>query len=620
MKKIFLIVALLFMYAGTVSAQNVLYEDNLDSYPNNSYMGQNLPAWWAVWGAYATGLDLQIKTTQSHSSPNSAVADKVGGVCDAILKLGNKVSGAYELKWWMYIPVQKCAYYNIQHMEDPGIEWAFEIYFRTGGTTTGKMILQVNDDTTMYNYPKATWFEVKHQIDLDKDSIWLWVNNQFIMKWQFSFQASDPPGTKQLGGVDFYAGAYGSTTEQPLFYIDDVSFIETTVATVPIISATPDSVSQAVLLGSTGTSDLLVNNTGTADLTFNVNVMYDIPAKKSAPVITGKSATPEVKRMLTKATATPTNGGAPNATDATAILHYDGDNASAIGWNTVPTNVTVAARFPNALTLPYAGLDIVSMDVFINDLNNPPASNLMKVIIFGMGNTYKPGDTLYQQEFTPADTGWMNIALTTPVKVNGEDLWVGYNLTQITADIFIPGVDGGPADPNGDFSSTGVGWGHLAPTLDYNWNIRANLSGDLYTQWLTVTPMSGMVGIDTSATLTLGFSTTGLAYGQYHAMIKFLSNDPATPVYDVPVTLDVMGVGMNEHNKTGVMVYPNPVQDKLNIASNGTILSVTITDVNGKVVFNGNSKSVDISGLSNGIYVVTVVTAQGTSNTKFVKN
>jgi hypothetical protein len=81
-----------------------------------------------------------------------------------------------------------------------------------------------------------------------------------------------------------------------------------------------------------------------------------------------------------------------------------------------------------------------------------------------------------------------------------------------------------------------------------------------------------------------------------------------------------MGVGMNELNKTGVMVYPNPVQNMLNIASNGTILSVTITDANGKVVFNGNTKSVDITGLSRGVYFVSVVTAQGTSNTKFVKN
>jgi len=264
-------------------------------------------------------------------------------------------------------------------------------------------------------------------------------------------------------------------------------------------------------------------------------------------------------------------------------------------------------------------MDITSVDVYVNELNAAPASNLMNIRIYGMGNTYEPGPILYEQSFTPTAAVWTTVILTTPVKVTGEDLWVGYNFTQTTAGVYIPGTDGGPADPNGDFTSTGVGWSHIAPTLDYNWNIRANLTGTPATQWLSVSPMSGVAVPAGNKALTLNFSTTSLSLGQYHATVKLLSNDPVTPVLDVPVTLDVVGVGIDEVEKTGVMVYPNPVKNQLNIVTNGKINNVTVTDFTGRVVFKGNNQTLDISALSDGVYFVKVETAQGTSNTKFIK-
>jgi hypothetical protein len=268
--------------------------------------------------------------------------------------------------------------------------------------------------------------------------------------------------------------------------------------------------------------------------------------------------------------------------------------------------------------MPFAGLDITSVEVYVNELN--AGSNLMSIKIYGMGNTYEPGTLLYEQNFTPAGSSWETVTLTTPVKVTGEDLWVGYKFTQTDAGIYIPGTDGGPADPNGDFVSTGVGWSHLFPGIDANWNIRANLVGTAIPQWLAVVPMSGTVLPAANAPLALNFTTTGLVLGQYTATVKLLSNDPETPILDVPVTLDVVGVGIDEVGKTAVMIYPNPVKNSLNIVTNGTVSNISITDFSGKVVYKGMSQSIDISALSNGVYFVRVVTSQGISNTKFIKN
>ena len=620
MKKLVLFSALLLMFAGSGWSQTVLYEDNLDSYAVNSFLGIVNPTWWTTWSnAPGGGEDIQMKNTFSHSTPMSGSADKVGGQSDAILKLGNKVSGAYELKWYMYIETGKCGYYNIQHMQSPGIEWAFEIYFRTGGTIE----LLTGGNTTIGSYIKDQWVEVKHEIDLDKDSIWLYIDGTLLHKWKFSDQASSVGGTKQLGGVDFFAGEKSGTTEVPGYYIDDVSYIETTQGAVPVAGATPDSVYKWLVGGSNGTSTLTVTNTGQAPLTFDVNIVYDLDGPgKSAGIKPATVLEYPMKRSLNSVSADPTPNPGPPApiTDATALLHYDGDNSSAVGWNTVPVTVTVAARFPNSMTLPYAGLDLTKVQVYVNELNTPPASNAMKVKIYGMGTTFEPGPLLLEQDFTPTGAAWDTITLTTPIKVTGQDLWVGYKFTQTTAGIYIPGTDGGPADPNGDFLSTGVGWSHLAPALDYNWNVRAVLNGTVAAHWLTVSPMTGNVPAAGTKPLTLNFATTGLTIGRYQASVKLLSNDLQNPILSVPVVLDVVGVGMDEHSKAGIMVYPNPVTDRLNVVTDGHLLNITVTDLNGRVVYNGLNTSIDVSGLSKGTYLVKVTTAQGTSDSKFVKN
>lgn len=619
MKKIVLLFVTLFMMTGFGFSQTVLYEDNLDSYPLDSYLHTVNPTWWSTWSGGVDAEDIQIKNTFSFSAPQSGSADKVGGQTDALLLLGNKISGVYQLKWVMYIATGKCGYFNMQHFESPGTEWAYEIYFRT----SGDIECMQGGNTLSGTYPKDTWFEVQQDIDLDVDLITMTINGNVIGQWPFSDEASAPGGTKQMGAIDFFAGEASGSGEIPEFFIDDVYFAEVEAGANPVIGVDPVAVSTWVLGGTSTTQNLTVLNNGTADLEYDINIVYDVDALKSSPVQTATDKTYSVKKVLANINADPTpNPGPPNPeTDATAVLHYDGDNGSAVGWNSPPITVTVAARFLNSMCLPYAGMAVTSVEVYINDLNANASHNAMKVLIYDMGNSYEPGPLLYEQNFTPSGASWEVINLTTPVMVTGADLWVGYQFLQNDASIYIPGTDAGPADPNGDFLSTGVGWSHLSPGLDYNWNIRANLTGDPIIHWLTAAPMNGTIAPAAFSPVVLGFNELlNLDLGTYGATVKLLSNDPVTPVLDVPVTLQVAGVGIPEIDKLGVMIYPNPTQEKLNIVTNGTFTKATVTDFSGKVVFVGNSKTIDISNLSNGVYFVKVETTQGISNTKFVKN
>lgn len=223
MKKVFLLFAALFMFAGFVKSQTVLYQDNLDSYTLNSFMGVNNATWWTTWsGLPGSDEDMQITNVQSHTTTMSGVIDEVSAASDCVLKLGDKTSGIYELKWYMYVPTGKCGYYNIQHYESPGVEWAVEVYLRTDGSIE----LLEGGVTLTGTYPKDTWFEVRHLINIGTDNIDCYINGTLIGTWPFSNEAGATGGTNQLGGVDFFAGALSGSGELPVYYVDDVSFIQ----------------------------------------------------------------------------------------------------------------------------------------------------------------------------------------------------------------------------------------------------------------------------------------------------------------------------------------------------------------------------------------------------------
>ncbi|WP_081979273.1 T9SS type A sorting domain-containing protein [Lacinutrix jangbogonensis] len=68
-------------------------------------------------------------------------------------------------------------------------------------------------------------------------------------------------------------------------------------------------------------------------------------------------------------------------------------------------------------------------------------------------------------------------------------------------------------------------------------------------------------------------------------------------------------------NSTPLKLYPNPVQNALNlkIDTNDNIDSITITDNLGRIVFtsNKNVNRIDVSDLNSGLYIVSIVTKSG---------
>ena len=122
-------------------------------------------------------------------------------------------------------------------------------------------------------------------------------------------------------------------------------------------------------------------------------------------------------------------------------------------------------------------------------------------------------------------------------------------------------------------------------------------------------PDAGTVAAAGSQDLTLSFDATGLPNGTYEADVVVGCSDPAQEWTEVHVTLDVI-TSIENNAKIGVMTYPNPATDFINVVSDEMLQNVTVYTMDGKVVSTTNpestSVSVNISDLASGNYILEV--------------
>jgi len=93
------------------------------------------------------------------------------------------------------------------------------------------------------------------------------------------------------------------------------------------------------------------------------------------------------------------------------------------------------------------------------------------------------------------------------------------------------------------------------------------------------------------------------------------SNENFTIIRDLPLADKLF-------NKGKIIVYPNPVNNILNLQGDLTVKQISLTDCSGKSIFvSFNDNKVDVSHLSNGLYIVKITDENDNIYTnKFVKN
>lgn len=586
---------------------DMLYWDDFESYDLGTGIVENNDN-WIIWPGYH---DAIVVDEQANSPSQSIKITTEGGLTDVVLLLGNKTSGKYQLDANFYIPTGFAGYYNIQHFEDPGVEWAYEVYF----AQTGDGWMNAGGaNAAFFEYPKDTWFEMNNVIDLDEDWAQVYIDGVLIHEWQFSLQAQGQPGTKMLGGMNIFAGA--PTGETPEFYVDDIAYYVLTPGSAdPSLDMNTAQIIVQVEEGNTQTVNRTITNMGESTLVYNIVPTFNEPtrAASEAKIPAGANGKGQGTFEL-----------APNATPASenpaqrdVTLNYDGENTSAIGL-TNGGEYRVAARFPASMVGVYNGMYLTEVMVYINDM-----PNATKLQVYGMGDIVIPGagELLHEQDFTPVAASWNTIVLDDPVYVDGQDLWIGYWIDEPDAGTFTAGCDDGPPIPDGRWISTGPGWGYLSETLPYNWNIRGLLTGEAGSVWLSTSPNEGEIEAAESENVEILVDASGMAPEvAYSGKLHIRSNDPANNYFTINVTMAVL-VGLNEMGEQAyVKTYPNPASDMLTVKANTEITKVSVSNMLGQLVYNAELNTrqtvVDLSTFEAGMYLIKIETLNGTTTQK----
>lgn len=620
MKK-FTLLTLIIAFTAALSmqsfAQVVLYEDGFDDMTAGEYFVLNQDAeWWQTWSdTPGTDEDAFVSDEQS-SSPSNSV--EMEGISDLMFLCGNKTSGKYQVEVEYYVVSGFGGHINLQHFEVPGIEWAVQIMFGAAiGSENGYM--EVGGEVEPFTFLHDQWLQLKFIVDLDEDWTEFLIDDVLIFEWPFSYTPFEITGTKQLGAVNIYAGAPEGDT--PHYYFDNLIYTELIAGSVaPIIEVNDSPIVEIIEEGEVQMMELEMGNLGEDDLVFDIVVNYDLDLKSTAIETQyvdnyPKSNSTEVIGIPNPNAVTQNNNG-----ERDEVLRYDdGTNAFNIG-NDSEQVWRVAARFTGDILMPYIGMEIFQVDVFMGD-----AGILQAIQIYGMGPfiTPGPGDLLYEQGFDPMIGDWTAVPLDENVIIDGQNLWVGY-LVDKPGGVYPAGADAVQDSDEGNWISNGLalGWGHLSSEFG-DWNIAAHITGELAPQWLFVDPNEGTLMQDETVTLEITLDATELTESGYVGKINIRNNDPLNEEVTIPVSMVVIvGVDENPTNEY-IMVYPNPATDLLRISNNnGLIDHIMLTNTVGQIVVdevvNAPNVKINMSNLPKGVYFATIETANGTATQKVI--
>ncbi|MEL6810594.1 MAG: T9SS type A sorting domain-containing protein [Bacteroidota bacterium] len=87
--------------------------------------------------------------------------------------------------------------------------------------------------------------------------------------------------------------------------------------------------------------------------------------------------------------------------------------------------------------------------------------------------------------------------------------------------------------------------------------------------------------------------------------------------YFLEIDCGVLGVGNQKIED--IVMYPNPATSELNFHSNGFFESVEIFTMHGQSILVSRNKTIDVSHLSVGTYLVNIRTQSGFNRSKFIK-
>lgn len=162
----------------------------------------------------------------------------------------------------------------------------------------------------------------------------------------------------------------------------------------------------------------------------------------------------------------------------------------------------------------------------------------------------------------------------------------------------------------------------MVATPEINQTLQVDVTCPAYPNAISVTQTP--IGNE-FVTIDITFDATLVPPGMYNVLVTATDNGipVAATTKSIPIHVQSESLGLEEFEST-FSIYPNPGYDKLNIQLNkGKEAVVELIDLLGNKVYSsetGTTKTIDISSLNAGIYLVKVTMDNQVSSTRFIKN
>ncbi len=199
--------------------------DDMESYTEGEPIFEG---WWGTWGGCDILECTLVSTSAQARSGNLSGLVDGNGLSNPDLNLGNKTSGEWALEFYIYIPENKEAYFNLQgQIPVSSGEWIVgNIFFNENLTNPG---IGHFDNSALghveFNFPHGEWFSFIMNVDLTngmEDATWqVIINNEIVLPVGTPFTNNDGDIPTSLGGISFFAN-----TNNNELYLDDFNYIE----------------------------------------------------------------------------------------------------------------------------------------------------------------------------------------------------------------------------------------------------------------------------------------------------------------------------------------------------------------------------------------------------------
>ena len=573
-------------------------DDDMESYTAGEYVGPQ-GEFWSTWSGEGSGTaeDAFVIDSMSASGSNSIVFDNSS--TDVLYLLGGQTAGVFETSFQLYVPADSGAYFNLQKTETAGEFFAYEIVFNGDGTGT----LNYAGTSADFVYPVDEWFEFRTLINLNVGTANLFVAGNYVANWDYTIESDGTEETpNSIGAFDFFpAGA-----EPGLYYVDDIrhcaQFNDDPCSALEIASGatlTSDNSDATVF------DDTLVPSCWTDGEDGGV-VHGDLWYEFEAP----NDGTYQITTDLEVLTNDDTQLGIYTSSDGTC----EGD-----------------------LTEAACGEDV--------DVDN---GNYLSTASIELSE----GDVVFIQV-----DGWDGTAGTFQIQVS--------NITPPPNDICADAIDlsdlaGGPLDEaqvSDAYTSINATTSEDDPSADCFFlddpvqaPIWYSFEGDGYTYYIETTNCDGVVSYLEDTQMLIGTGGCGDSFtevacaedidsgGNVEEAGVELETEEGTTYYilvdgnggtgptmgDYCLSFTNMNIGIQEIERVGLNVFPNPATSIVNLSAEKNIEEIRVMNTLGQTVLteqslNTTRTQLDISGLAEGMYMLDIKVAGEIYTTRISK-